>query len=955
MGDRHRWRRAVASAAVTACALSYYIRPCFASIEDAASKLPSELLDAIMNIDHVPHRKPAFVSIPEQARNEAEESLPRVTFHQHTRNARRNRRIIPGTYIVELEPDVENARDHILEHLARSGGLEKDHVNFRTELVQRIKRMHPFKTEGPIVSNSLWSSEGNQTSPTDIANLHLMTGVQRARDELGLTGKGVKVAIIDSGVYHEHPALGGGFGPGHKIAFGYDLVGDKYVDETSHPEPDSDPLDNCSTESHGTHVADRVFGCGAESTSTDILMKALYMAHLDGADIINLSLGGGPSFGLDADAVAAARVANRGALIVGAAGNDGHHGLLTSGGTGSHDDLVSVASFDSVATSSFSLIGGEDEFPYTPSDSATSLIDADKTIPFSFNNPEALRNPSIIDDGCSGPTYNVSGKIVVYAMQPGKGCTSYVRFRKAHDAGAAGCLLYDNSQDRHGRNNVMGYNKLPGGGVTKDVAESLWSLKSKSPNAGLRMTWMPYNAERLFYQATKSLATKLVPIGKVSSFSSPGLRGDLALKPDLGAPGANIFSTVSPKAASHAGMPWAYNLMSGTSMASPYFAGALALYLEAKGKYRNEHADGETLRNERSNVLRAFSNTARPARISPESNLYHSVAFQGAGLIDVYSAITTLTDVSPRSFALNDTKHSSVVYNMTITNRHTRPVTYTIDNEGSATVFPFSENGSKVSEQLEHSSHTPDVKFSKGLSERSFTLKAGESRGIKLAIIPPMNMPQDRFPIYSGYIRITSDAVDAPITVPYAGMIGSWSKANLWVQPQPYTDFVEKLDPQVSGVFDWIEEGKKGHLGLIQPLASLNASDGVLVKTVLASPSRLMRIEVVTPAEEKTIKGKMVETKVEEVKGLIVLDKKDASAMGEFHYVPRNSKTDGESVFTENAYLFHGEVTKDGKEAFKLPQGKYAIKFSALKHFSPSENDENNFETFYSPPFTLTY
>lgn len=63
---------------------------------------------------------------------------------------------------------------------------------------------------------------------------------------LGILGKGVLVGIIDTvrrlsssgcrwwlttssqGVDYTHPALGNGFGPGHKIALGYDFVGDAY-------------------------------------------------------------------------------------------------------------------------------------------------------------------------------------------------------------------------------------------------------------------------------------------------------------------------------------------------------------------------------------------------------------------------------------------------------------------------------------------------------------------------------------------------------------------------------------------------------------------------------------------------------------------------------------------------------------------------------------------------------
>jgi subtilisin family serine protease len=81
----------------------------------------------------------------------------------------------------------------------------------------------------------------------------------------GLTGAGIRIGVIDSGVDYNHPALGGGFGPGYKIAYGYDLVGtiiayvgDDY--EGSNTFPDDDPLDNCSASSHGTHVAGIVGG-----------------------------------------------------------------------------------------------------------------------------------------------------------------------------------------------------------------------------------------------------------------------------------------------------------------------------------------------------------------------------------------------------------------------------------------------------------------------------------------------------------------------------------------------------------------------------------------------------------------------------------------------------------------------------------------------------------------------
>ncbi|HEX6098180.1 MAG TPA: S8 family serine peptidase [Thermoanaerobaculia bacterium] len=64
----------------------------------------------------------------------------------------------------------------------------------------------------------------------------------------GTRGKDVVVAVIDTGIDYNHPAFGGGFGPGHRVAGGWDFVNN-----------DADPLDDAG---HGTHVAGIVGGNG---------------------------------------------------------------------------------------------------------------------------------------------------------------------------------------------------------------------------------------------------------------------------------------------------------------------------------------------------------------------------------------------------------------------------------------------------------------------------------------------------------------------------------------------------------------------------------------------------------------------------------------------------------------------------------------------------------------------
>lgn len=129
--------------------------------------------------------------------------------------------------------------------------------------------------------------------------------------------------------------------------------------------------------------------------------------------------------------------------------------------------------------------------------------------------------------------------------------------------------------------------------------------------------------------------------GLVSSFSSYGPSYDMELKPALAAPGGNILSTY-PRALG----TWA--LDSGTSMATPFVAGAAALVLQARGR---SAAAVKGMRD-------LLSATARPVAAGKEEGaLLQTLAQQGAGLIQVDLAIGTKTVVSPTQLLLNDTAH----------------------------------------------------------------------------------------------------------------------------------------------------------------------------------------------------------------------------------------------------------------------------------------------------------
>ncbi len=139
-----------------------------------------------------------------------------------------------------------------------------------------------------------------------------------------LTGRGVVVAVLDTGIDYTHPDLGGTIGPGQKILKGYD-----FVDE------DEDPIDR---DGHGTEVTGiiaangRIKGIAPEASllayrvvdkrgnvkSSD-LIRALERASLDGADIINLSLGTKEE--IESLSYAIEKIVGSGVVVVAATGN----------------------------------------------------------------------------------------------------------------------------------------------------------------------------------------------------------------------------------------------------------------------------------------------------------------------------------------------------------------------------------------------------------------------------------------------------------------------------------------------------------------------------------------------------------------------------------------------------------------------------------------------------------
>ncbi len=136
--------------------------------------------------------------------------------------------------------------------------------------------------------------------------------------------------------------------------------------------------------------------------------------------------------------------------------------------------------------------------------------------------------------------------------------------------------------------------------------------------------------------------------GGMSSFSSWGTGPSLELKPDITAPGGNIWSSVFDRSydidntpGDHYDYNGDYAMMSGTSMASPHMSGIASLVQQ----YIKE--DLRTVsRDQRDEIASALLvSTAQPV-LQSDGETYASPRHQGAGLVNVGAAVTSPAYIS---------------------------------------------------------------------------------------------------------------------------------------------------------------------------------------------------------------------------------------------------------------------------------------------------------------------
>ncbi|KAI9610108.1 hypothetical protein H4Q26_007106 [Puccinia striiformis f. sp. tritici PST-130] len=348
--------------------------------------------------------------------------------------------------------------------LANPGDAEK---LSSLDTVESVTPVTPIKPITPVSRHILTRPPAEGQSPDEFTP-QVQTRVTDLHSR-GIYGSGVKVAFLDSGIDCGHPALGGGFGPGHKIAFGYDLVGDDFDGHNS-PVPDSDPCTPCSF--HGTHVAGIVgandvgygfqgvapnatlgmylFGCEIDRpTSDDIVISALLMAIRDGADVVSVSIGdfGGWSKG-DVLSDVINDLVGKGLTLLWAAGNEGSDYFTPKGPPQRLTPWQSVRN---------GVLNGTDLPLYVTSPTSGTSSDACRPLPAS--------TPSLAEH--------------IVVIQRGD-CTDAEKVDTAVVKGATRILLYMNSTELVYLTNFMSGAQVAT--LTKEDGELLVSELRKNPN-----------------------------------------------------------------------------------------------------------------------------------------------------------------------------------------------------------------------------------------------------------------------------------------------------------------------------------------------------------------------------------------------------------------------------------------------------------------------------------------
>ncbi|KAK4071885.1 hypothetical protein Trihar35433_3949 [Trichoderma harzianum] len=906
--------------------------------------------------------------------------------------------IVPNAYIIEFEPDFHPSLQPQQRFAQTPVGTKAGYqlrnefnsvdifsgisVSFHTDVdLESVRKANGVKNAWPVTivpppepyyrngspkvkSASSSSQSTTASSNTTLPNLRGVSGVnqpllsvniQKLHDE-GIRGKGVQIGIIDSGVDYRHPALGGGFGPGYKIAFGYDFVGDNY-DGTNTPMPSPDPLATCPEGGHGTHTlgilamedpddvgfglvggapdatigAYRVLSCPGSGTPNDIIISAMLRAAEDGADVISMSLGiiGELWEALDPFDPVVTQLAQKGVAVVAAVGNFGP-GIYSASIPGICKDALSVGAVENSVYQTH----------FQAHDEKGKSLDYISVLPFPGKSKQdvfvlgtGLGIPinDTVASGCYQPAWDAATNatvdwnttILLVSWQDDCGTGWF----QAQELGVTTIMAYLTSEDQ-----LIELDEPENDGspdtlyLTYDSSKAIvQAIQGLSANETYSLQFI----------STGSQSQQLIadPLGNfVDSFSSSGPTIEMTLHPKVASPGGTILSTW-PLAAG------GYAVVSGTSMATPLAAASYALL-----KSQFPHLT----------VAQLFDRLKTAASPLPEYNStipFTSTLRQGGGLLDVYAAVKADSTISPSEFSLRDSANPPP-QKITITNDSKKPNHYTFSHDPAAFLRAHENYLAGEPNFDTISAYTPhSVPASAQFSTTKLTLQPGESTTITVHITPQPDKYPYSTPVYSGFIKISSD--NNVYSIPYMGL--PYSRDAVGPITQNATTTVPYASPQVLSI-----PGDQQNVFSAQATTpnidtyhwSANASDSIIpfLRIDIGLPSAHILYELV-PANttfvptiygfDPSVKIDYQDTPQPILPGFL--------GVPTYGTIQEYNLTDVEgSSATSFFYMFHTPTLSNNGVTYNFTSGDYRPLARALK-WNGNETNPDDYESYLGP------
>ena len=680
-----------------------------------------------------------------------------------------------------------------------------------------------LEREGHVNDGATLDAEGgleaSQNGGQDPANLSAQ--LMMRTDQVAQKGEGKVIAVIDTGVDTTHQAFTGALAgtpaltPQKVAALSSQLgegktgvyISQKFPFAYDYADGDNDasPREGGSG-FHGTHVAgiaagnaDKIIGTAPDAqvivakvtrSEDDALLDSALLASLDDMlvlhpDVINLSLGWTAGMDNEADTVYATvykKLQDAGITVNAAAGNAFSTGYGNNSGKGlpyasdpdssvidepaTYSSVVAVASVENALIRNAFTVNGKD-IGYQRSRG----MNGEKVAYFS-DLPAGTYE--YVDAGFASEEdvaalkekfpNGLSGKIALVSR--GK-MTYQKKVENLYDLHPAGILVY---------NNVSVGSLIIMNLTTQDLPAAFISQAD-----GQAMLDAP--------EHTLSIAEgQVLPqssIYEASEFSSWGVSPDLRLKPEIAAPGGNVFSSI-PNGA--------YEQTSGTSMATPQMAGISAIVLQ---RVQSDPLFASMSARQQADVVQnLIMGTARPLTDAAQTTgALYSPRKQGAGLVDALAATTssvypTVVGAPEQSRPKADLGDGTKGWHFDVTlhNLSGTAATYELSSQALSEIV---DGGFFTEHSSDWRGHGVEIAYSGAASASAegatVTVPASGEATVGIDITPGSefasyvadNTPNGTF--LDGFVRFTSKTDGQPdLAVPYLGFYGDWGKAPIF-------------------------------------------------------------------------------------------------------------------------------------------------------------------------------